>query len=238
VSNITFWDILVGKQKRSAKREDQKNTLLLFMGIGFVAGVILTAFGLHKWSIYRLGSASPADMTVAELSRDGPPKNKHIRLRDCVPTKEYVHLGAKDSANYSQVWLALVVPAGSGGARPRAVVLTSEDVLDEKRMGPMEASVIDGLIVDEDRYLPEEARNLLKMQGSGGDFSSPIVILINGYPSRAKVFGLLGGGIALILPALVFGGWFLATKWSAQREEDAPRRKKPTRRRRRSDDFD
>ena len=69
-------------------------------------------------------------------------------------------------------------------------------------MGRFAPSVIDGLVVTDGTLLPDEARRLTAQAG-GGDYSDPIVIELNGYPSRAKVYGLFGGGILLLL--LVFG---------------------------------
>jgi hypothetical protein len=53
-------------------REEQKKTLVIFLVVGFAAGVVLTGIGFGKWRTYRLGSHVPAEMTPAELSRDFP----------------------------------------------------------------------------------------------------------------------------------------------------------------------
>jgi hypothetical protein len=212
-------------------RDEQKKTLIIFAVVGFAAGIILTGIGFGKWRTYRLGSHVPQDMTVAELSRNGPPENKHVRLHDCSPTSHYVHLGLKDSANFSQVWQALEVPGtASSTGRPRAVVLTSEDILDEKKMGPLLARDIDGLVVTDPHAIPDEARSLLKAQNPGLDFTEPVLVEVNGYPSRAKVLGLFGGGIALLLIVLGSVGGFLAVRWRQGRREGAPPEEKPSRR--------
>jgi hypothetical protein len=223
-------------------RDEQRNTIIIFLLVMFIGGAVLIAYGASRWGDYRMGSPVPQEMTVAELARDGPPANKHVRLRDCVPTDKYAAFGAKDSANYSRVWQSLVVPANPQGKRPHAVVLTSSDVLDEKRMGPLREPVIDGLIVSDRQSLTEEERNLLSQQGSGGDFSSPILIEVNGYPSRARVLGCLFGGIALVtVPLLVVGG-LLARRALASRLENAPRdkprRPRPAAPRRRPGDLE
>jgi hypothetical protein len=203
-------------------REEQKKTLAIFLVVGIAAGTVLTGIGFGKWRTYRQGSHVPQEMTVAELSGSGPPANRHVRLRDCSPTKQYLHSGLKDSANFGRVWQPLVVADGAQGGRPRAVVLTSDDILDEKKMGPLWAETIDGLVVDDGQDLPQEARSQLASQNPGLDFSSPVVIEVNGYPSRAKVYGLFGGGIALLLVTLGSAGGFLAVRWLHWRQENAP----------------
>ena len=138
---------------------------MIFLVVGFGAGVVLTCVGYGKWRTYRQGFPVPAEMTPAELSRNGPPANKHVRLRDCSPTDSFVHLGLKDSANFSRIWQPLTVSGGGqGGARPRGVVVTSDDILDEKKMAPIRAAEIDGLVVTDSSLLPDEARRMCASQ--------------------------------------------------------------------------
>ena len=60
------------------------------------------------------------------------------------------------------------------------------------------------------------------------DYSDPIVIELNGYPSRAAVYGLFGGGIALLLIVLGLVGGYLAL---VRLSRGAWRRSRPTSRR-------
>jgi hypothetical protein len=220
-------------------RDEQKKTLIIFLVVGIAAGAVLTGIGFGKWRTSRQGSFTPQEMTVAELSSSGPPKNKHVRLRDCSPTENFAHLGLKDSANFNRVWQPLAVSGGGqGGARPRGVVVTSDEILDVKKMGPIRAREIDGLIVTDSYLLPDEARRMCASQDPSADYTDPIVIELNGYPSRAKVFGLFGGGIVLLLVAIGSVAGFFALRWVQAQRENAPRPTRRPGRRRRTDDFD
>jgi hypothetical protein len=202
--------------------------LILAMEIG---GGFLVFMGVQEMRLRSVADDAPQSITCAELEANGPGDNAHIALQEFeLCDLAYVYEGQENGGSWSKVWVPAVPVGGEyyikllstldaeGNAQGEVrlptnikLIVKSNDVENESQLGQLAAlDSIEGMIVNEISSLGSEEKKLLKESYPGADFDTCYIMEVGRKPATAgKMFGLGGGGLALML---VGGGLFMKFK--------------------------
>lgn len=192
----------------------------------FVAliGAVIVFKGWQEWKLAAIAKPTPASMTLAELSENGPGDNAHLVVGDFfLCSWDYVY------SSYRGRWDEAWVPAVPLGGVLHQQILNGLDENgnwpeDQKMPVPEHVDVVfrltsarnendvdriamedtlQGLVVSEIEDLDLEEKNLLQESYPGIDFEAVQIFEPGRRPKGvAAVYGMLGGGGVLGLGAL------------------------------------
>jgi hypothetical protein len=182
--------------------------------IALFAGGMLGYFGWQEWTLFSSGSATPQSIPLADLAANGPGKNVHVTVTNFTFVPKVGIYEEKNGA-WQSAWFPVVVP----GEPTKAIVVKNFKVKNESQVeayveSASSSQALTGIITNSIRSLGTEETAKLKNMLPGVDVSKTLVLEEGrSFPSSGSVFGLLGGGILLILVGLGFAfGWWVVKR--------------------------
>jgi hypothetical protein len=170
--------------------------------LGLVFGVMLAAHAWQQWKLLSLGDPTPREVRLADLERDGPGDNIHVRVTDFVLAPNYVV--EKKRGTWNRVWIPLL-PADQPGRREVKVIARVFDVADESQLQMFyHQTELTGLIVNAVWGLGSQEAERLKASYPGTDFSAVLLFDVGrAFPTREKVALLITGAAGLLSVGII-----------------------------------
>ncbi len=193
-----------------------------------VLGGLMVYWGYQEMSLASKTDATPQTITCQALSDSGPGDNANVVMSDfllCTMAYVYEGVGSSDSV-YSTVWVPAVPLDGTYhrllksmldeegnivGDLPMptdlaVLVKTSKTPNDEALDRLAAADTLGGLVINEIASLDSEEKKLLSESYPGVDFDKVWILEHGRVPAGAgKMYGLMGGGLALLVLGLGIG---------------------------------
>jgi hypothetical protein len=193
-----------------------------------VLGGVLTYWGYQEMSLASKTDPTPQEITCQELSDSGPGDNAHVVMSDfLLCTMAYVYEGVGDSDTaYKTVWVP-AVPLGGAYHQMLLSMLDDEGNLQGNMPLPRDLAVLvktskvtsgealdrladrdtlSGLVINEIASLGSQEKKILIDSYPGVDFDKVWILEHGRKPAGAgKMYGLMGGGLALMLVGLGIG---------------------------------
>jgi hypothetical protein len=172
-----------------------------------IFGTLDAVFVWQDWTIRSSASATPQDITLAELAARGPGANKHVRVTDACFGKSYAVETKNGKPN--RAWIPLVAPDGS-----IKVVVKTFNADDASLDRLARQTTVTGIITNDIHSIGSSEMGVLKQAYPGADFANALVLEEGReFPRQARLYALLGGALLLYGAALVSGVmWFAAVR--------------------------
>jgi hypothetical protein len=190
--------------------------LILLAMVGLVAGGLVGWHAWQQWTMYSLGDATPRPVRLADLERDGPGNNIHVRVTDFFLPPNYV--AEKKNDKWNRVWIPML-PRDQPGRREIKVVARAFDIENEFQLQQFyRQPEVTGIVVNAIWGIRSQEAEHLKTRYPGSDFSSAILIDAGrAFPTKEGValwIGVASGLLALGLFATVLSVVLKIRSWS------------------------
>jgi hypothetical protein len=173
-----------------------------------IFGTLDAVFVWQDWTIRSSASATPQDITLADLAARGPGANKHVRVTDAHFGKSYAVETKNGKPN--RAWIPLVAPP-DGAIKVVVKTFNADDAALDRLA---RQTTVTGIITNDIHSIGSSEMGVLKQAYPGADFDN-VLVLEEGreFPSTARLYALLGGALLLYGAALVSGVmWFVAVR--------------------------
>ena len=193
-----------------------------------VFGGVMMYWGYQELSLASKTDPTPQAITCQELSDSGPGDNANVVMSDfllCTMAYVYEGVGSSDTT-YKTVWVPAVPLGGTYHQKilamldaegnlvgepplPRdlSVLVKSSKVSNDSALERLAgADTLSGLVINEIASLGSEEKKILVESYPGVDFNNVWILEHGRAPAGAgKMYGLMGGGLALTLVGLGVG---------------------------------
>lgn len=172
-----------------------------------IFGTLDVVFVWQDWTIRSAASATPQDISLANLAANGPGANKHVRVTDARFGKSYAVETKNGKPN--RAWIPLVAPDGT-----IKIVVKTFNADDAALDRLARQTTVTGIITNDIHSIGSSEMGVLKQAYPGTDFANALVLEEGReFPSAARLYALLGGALLLYGAALVSGVmWFVAVR--------------------------
>ena len=172
-----------------------------------IFGTLDAVFVWQDWTIQSSASATPQDITLADLAARGPGANKHVRVTDARFGKSYAVETKNGKPN--RAWIPLVAPDGS-----IKVIVKTFNADDAALDRLARQTTVTGIITNDIHSIGSSELRVLQQAYPGADFANALVLEEGReFPSAARLYALLAGALLLYGAALVSGVlWFVAVR--------------------------
>lgn len=193
-----------------------------------VLGGFMTYWGYQEMSLASKTEPTPQAISCQDLSDSGPGDNANVEMSDfllCTMSYVYEGIGSSDTV-YKTVWipavplngeyhqklLALLDDEGNLTSEPPmprslgVLVKTSKASSDNAIVDLADQDTLSGLVINEIASLGSDEKKILVDSYPGVDFDKVWIIEHGREPAGAgKTYGLMGGGLAMIVVGLGIG---------------------------------
>jgi hypothetical protein len=194
-----------------------ERVLILVGLVGIITGGLMEGYAWQLATLFSLGNATPGQVRLADLERDGPGNNIHVRVTDFVLPPNYVV--DETNGKWNQVCVPML-PADQPGRRGIKVVARSFYIADEGQLQEFyRQTELTGVVVNAVWRLGTKEAETLTMSYPGSDFSSVLLIDTHwGFPTKGGVatwIGVASGLLALGVFATVLSVVLMIRRQSA-----------------------
>jgi hypothetical protein len=191
----------------------------------FICGVALVVVGVREMKLSSAARAEPSDLTCAQLAKDGPGDNVHVRLSDFIMyDNAAVIVTSKRSKRWKHAWVPAVPtdgpwfnsmkakmqtgdfdPATVQPPRDSIVLVKTSKVHDEMElMRFLESDSLTGMVINGVDSIDSKERREIETELPGVNLSSAYILDCGRTPaSGGKITGMFAGGAVLCALPLV-----------------------------------
>lgn len=203
--------------------------MLIRIGLVFLAGAgVCFYIGVKEHRLSSIADAEPQLITCADLAKDGPGSNAHVRISDYILSSSFIWQQRENSAAYTKVYVPAMPVGGAYHQTIQQLYLENPQrenypeptnvrvLLKSTKIKTMQdfndfglEETIDGLVINDIESLDQEEVDLLKNSYPGFNEQHCRIVEVGRKPAGAgKLSMLYGGGAMCLLFGLgIFGAY-------------------------------